>query len=420
MRETLYSGLYQPEGVLKLLRLLVKKHLPQERRLYTTQLVCWLMVGQFLLGIGSLKTAVLETFEAGSRELLGNCKRKRDGQWSKNTGGLSQARMRVPLEYFELLLSKFHEMLHGKELLWQGRRVYSIDGTSLQLEPTEKLQSRYKPGRNQRGESVFPVVCVTVAHDLLSGVAHRPQWAPMYGEERESEVSQTLKLLEELQPGSVVVSDSAHGIFFIAYKAAQCGLEVVYRLTESRARSMLNVKVLNEDRDEVFSWKPSPSERKKHPSLPPDALIQGRLIVRTILRDNKAIKLALFTTLTEPSAEDIVQLYGKRWIIEGDIRDLKKTLLLDELSAHTPEVIDRGILSAIIAYNLIRAVILDAAIEHGVEDPRRISFKNALIVIQHFTRDLMRIRSQSECQDIYKKMLEWVVSSINKKRVRPS
>ena len=420
MRKTMYDSLYPKESVLKLLRSIITSTVPRENKVYTSRLICWLMVGNFLHRIGGLAASVLETYKAGSEELIGNCRRARKKNWSRNTSALSQARMKVPLAHFQGLLCKLQELIRGKELRWHDRLVFGVDGTTITTQPTDRLRKKYRPNQNQYGQSPFPVVNVTVAHDLLTGLALEPEWDPMYGDGRQSELEQTLKIFPRLENGSVVVSDRAHGVFFVSHAAVQNELDVVYRLTDSRAKALLKVKVLSGERDQLFEWKASGADRKKHPELAADASIRGRIIIKDVVRDNKLVKVILFTTLLDISAKEIVELYGKRWQIEGDIRDLKKTLLLDQLSARTPQVLDREILAAVIAYNIVRTMILFAAQRHGIADPRRIGFKNAVTVLRSFSPDLMRATSKKECLNIVDIMLEFIAVRIDKKRNRRS
>lgn len=86
--------------------------------------------------------------------------------------------------------------------------------------------------------------------------------------------------------------------------------------------------------------------------------------------------MTVVTTLTDPaaySAAAIAELYGCRWNVELDIRDIKQTLGLDHARCKSPEMIDREFWVTLLGYNLIRKVIAAAAAAHG-KQPRRIGF----------------------------------------------
>ncbi len=86
--------------------------------------------------------------------------------------------------------------------------------------------------------------------------------------------------------------------------------------------------------------------------------------------------ITVVTTLTDPAMypkEDIADLYGYRWNAELDIRDIKQTLGLDHVRCKTPEMVRREVQVTLLAYNLIRGVIVTAATRHD-KQPRQIGF----------------------------------------------
>ena len=73
--------------------------------------------------------------------------------------------------------------------------------------------------------------------------------------------------------------------------------------------------------------------------------------------------------------------YG--WQIELDLRSLKQTLQMDVLRCKTPELARKEIWVHVLAYNLIRTIMAQAASKHGVA-PRAISFKGAVQTLEAF------------------------------------
>ena len=77
------------------------------------------------------------------------------------------------------------------------------------------------------------------------------------------------------------------------------------------------------------------------------------------------------------------QLYRARWHAELDLRSLKQTLQMDILRCKTPELVRKEIWTHILAYNLIRTIIAQAACQHDLE-PRSISFQGAIQTLEAF------------------------------------
>jgi hypothetical protein len=79
-------------------------------------------------------------------------------------------------------------------------------------------------------------------------------------------------------------------------------------------------------------------------------------------------------------ASELAQLYRRRWLAELDLRTLKSTLKLDVLRCKTPEMVHKELRTGLLAYNLIRQSMLQAAIAAG-RSPRALSFTAALQTI---------------------------------------
>src|SRR5690606_12036070 len=60
------------------------------------------------------------------------------------------------------------------------------------------------------------------------------------------------------------------------------------------------------------------------------------------------------------------QLYGQRWNIETDLRSLKRTVHLQQISSRSQEGMEKELLTPICAYNLVRAVMCLAARRAGI------------------------------------------------------
>ncbi|MGI8742161.1 MAG: hypothetical protein ACR2NN_06250 [Bryobacteraceae bacterium] len=120
--------------------------------------------------------------------------------------------------------------------------------------------------------------------------------ACVYARKRGSQAVSEQELLElaieRLPPASVVAGDANFGVFSVAWTGVQHGHAVLLRLTQERARRLAGGP-LQDGTDRKLEWKPSRDDRKSHPGLPPDAGIQGRLIVRQVQPDNGAAPFLL-------------------------------------------------------------------------------------------------------------------------------
>ena len=96
-------------------------------------------------------------------------------------------------------------------------------------------------------------------------------------------------------------------------------------------------------------------------------------------------------------------MYSERWQVELDIRSLKSTLGMDELRCLTPFMVEREIWAHLLAYNLVRKVVAQAAAEFQLK-PWQISFKAALQTLRAFALPLLT-SARSKLPDLIDEML---------------
>jgi putative transposase len=363
----------------------------ENNRVYTSAVVVWLMICQRLQAQGTLESAVLELLGGLPRGFWPMpCKRleqaaKEGGpRLSQQTGAYNKARQELSLPVVEQCCDQvFQQLIEQAELAPDRRPAFFFDGTTVRMPHGAELVETYPPTTNQHGVSHWPLLRLLVAHDLYTGLALRPQWGAVNGSQAVSEQGLLEEAIERLPSQSVVVGDANFGIFSVAYAAAQRGHPVVLRLTTARAQHLAGGP-LQDGTDRRLQWKPTREDRRSHPQLPLHASVSGRFLVRQVQPSNGAepFLLALFTTLEDPP-EPVVELYGKRWAIEVDLRSLKSTLRLEELSCTSPEMVAKEIDVAMLAYNLVRAVIYLTAQKAGLE-PRAFSFTQVRNVLQVF------------------------------------
>ncbi|MBV8804544.1 MAG: transposase, partial [Sinobacteraceae bacterium] len=96
------------------------------------------------------------------------------------------------------------------------------------------------------------------------------------------------------------------------------------------------------------------------------------------LREAKAGARVLVTTLIRKvSKGELGRLYERRWNIELDLRNIKTTLGLEVLTCKTPQMSEKELWVYLLAYNLIRLLMAQAAHQEGLH-PRQLSFKHTV------------------------------------------
>jgi hypothetical protein len=225
----------------------------------------------------------------------------------------------------------------------------------------------------------------------------------MYGPHAVSEQALAEELMDRLPPRAVVVGDRNFGVFSIAYAATERGFGVVLRLTEDRFKKLWGGPVVC-GQERSVTWRPSKWERKTHPGLPAQAAVSGRILVAQMRSGSETEFLYLFTTLTVP-AEEILEIYRCRWYVETDLRSLKTTIRLHHLTAKSTAMMEKELLIAITAYNIVRAVMGWVAEQSG-NSPRSFSFSQVQDVVQAALPVLAAAASPQEYALTFQRMLD--------------
>ena len=88
----------------------------------------------------------------------------------------------------------------------------------------------------------------------------------------------------------------------------------------------------------------------------------------------------MVTSLLDPRKvrkSELDQLYARRWHVELDLRNIKITLGVDVLRCLTPQMVEKELWAHLLAYNLIRLLMAQAALQANVH-PRELSFKHTV------------------------------------------
>lgn len=350
------------------------------KRIYTLGVVIRLMILQRLMARFTLVRAVqclLEQRGEGRPE-------GKEQQISPDAAAYCRARRKVPTLVARQVLQEILDRLRGwlpSDPVLPDRAVFVLDGSTLNLPHSAELVKAYPPPRNQHAApSHWPLLRMVVLQDVQSGIAMCPQWGPR----TVSEQTLALRALGGLPSGAVLIGDRNFGVFGVAFAADQQGHAVLIRLTRVRAERLVGGPI-KPGCDREVTWRPTRWDSCGGP-YDSQASVTGRLLCIAASDPKQKEPIYLFTTLPLP-AEKIERLYALRWNVEADLRSIKQTVHLQQLSARSPDLLEKELLFAFAAYNLVRAIICLAA-EKAHLPPRRISFTNVFTLVETFASDL--------------------------------
>lgn len=350
---------------------------------FTSAVVVWMLIYQRLNTDASLEATVKHLVET-MPQLLPDNKRVRERTLSENTGGYSQARQRLSDQAVDWLATRVSRSLIDLSPPWLGdRRMFVVDGTSMTLAPEKELKKAFPAASNQHGTGVWPVALLTVLHELASGCALLPEVGAMYGANAVSETALAISTFSQLPAGSIVLADSAFGIFSVAHALQAGGHDLLFRMTKQRFNSLRKQAEL-QSRGEYWKtyahrWTPTSKDRRTNPELPADAEIPVHLHEIEITGH---LTLYLVTTLDE-HANTLADIYERREDVEIDIRNLKVVLDTENIRARSVAMFHKELKTSVVAYNLVSQFRRQAAELNGLP-PRRMSFKKTWTTLRTF------------------------------------
>jgi hypothetical protein len=377
----------------------------QEGRL-TAWVVIWLMIFQRLDAKGTLGVAVRELLLGPTRAFVREANGEAEKELSANTSAYSQARSKLPLEVAEKVSDLIFESVWAepKSLAGLDKPMFLLDGSSILLQHTPDLVAAYPPQRNQHGVSHWPVMRALVAHDVVSGLAMRPNWGAVNGQGALSEQALAKDMFVRLPAGCGVMGDRNFGVFSMAYHASQQNHPCLLRLTEARATKVNGGCKPSAGTDKAIRWLPTRHDRSGNPELTDQASVEGRLVVCKVEGTNgKPQKLYFFTTL-DLTSDQLLEVYGYRWHIETDLRSLKREVRLHMLQAKSKAMVEKELVLAVASYNLTRATMNQASSVLNL-DPRRLSFSLAQDTLNAFLPAFANATTDQERQQLTQKML---------------
>jgi hypothetical protein len=381
-------------------------------RIYSPLITLWVFLGQVLSADHSCRAAVARLIAQRLSQGQRPC--------SAETGAYCQARKRLPEEFFSSVARQTGRALESSvapQWLWKSRRVYIYDGSTVTMPDTPENQVAYPQNVAQQPGLGFPIARIAAVFSLACGAVLYVGMC-RYAGKGQSESGLLRTLWSIFRPGDVQLGDRLLCNWVEMVMLKGMGVDVVCRFTSHRRADFRRGKRLGPG-DHIVAW-PKPAtprsiDRKTYDALPDNLTIREcRVRVEQVgFRTNMLVVATTLLDVDEFSKSDLAQLYRTRWNAELDLRSLKQTLRMDIMRCKTPDLVRKELWTHILAYNLIRTIMAQAAAKHGIE-PRSISFKGSVQMLEAF-QPMIAIQGQHESSlraCVYQQLLEAVTNLV--------
>jgi hypothetical protein len=377
------------------------------RRPFTQTLVFWLFLSQCLTRTQPCREAV--------RKLLAWLHVYRRPPISENTSAYCQARKNQLSEDF---LKNIHQQIVSRVesqapavYQWRGRRVGVVDGSTLSMPDTPLNQACYPQPSEQKKGCGFPVMKFAGVFSLSTGLWH----LLAYGNLRNHERTLFHRLWDELcRRFDLILGDCGFTSFADMYLLKQRGVDTVLRQHQMRTADFRRGKRLGHH-DHLVIWRKPPCRPdwvspEVYAAMPAEWTVRELKVLVTV-KGFRTQVYVIVTTLLDPvryPPSALAELYFLRWSVELRFRDVKCTLGLDILRCKSPAMVQKELWMQVIAHNLIRALMLKAAV--GKHQPlSRLSFKGTADTLRQWAPLLAAAARQPA---VYRRLFRKLIACI--------
>ncbi len=352
----------------------------QRERIYPNEVTFWAFLAQVLSEDGSCSRAVARVQEwMRSKNLTIP---------SASTASYTEARKALPINMLSEVNRSLYDQLErnsSDEDRWRGLRIKAEDGTSVQMPDTPANQESYPQPSGQALGCGFPMVQLVGLIDLgHGGLRDFSESNLNTGELRGHD-----QLENYLIEGDLLVSDRLFSSYEVIARLQDRKVEYIGRNHQGRKMDFRKGKKLGPN-ERLQQWK-KPRQQPALSRLTPEQweALPDELDIRVIRtsgpdREGKRRTRYVVTTLVNAIKypwDEVASLYVHRWEIELRFRDIKTTMGMEMLRTKSPEMVRKEVLMHMIAYNVVRILMLKSGKSYGVSH-RRISFKGVLQVLE--------------------------------------
>jgi hypothetical protein len=338
---------------------------------------------------------------------------------SSDPSAYCQARKRLGEGVLRRLFTKVAENQQAQvsqEQHWRGHRVVIGAGSTVVMPDTPANQEAYPQHGTQAEGCGFPIARVVALFGLATGAVQELLISPW----KTSELALARQLYPRLHPNDLFLADRTFCSYGDIYLLQQQHVEVLLRMHQRRKFDFRRGKRLGK-KDHLVTWTkpnscPKGLSREIYDQLPPTLTL--RELSSTIEQKGFRTKhVTVVTTLLDPKRYPkvaLAELYGLRWTAELDLRHLRSTMGMEMLTTKTPEMVRKEIYCHLLAYNLIRALMGDAALRHNVS-PLRLSVQSTIRHLLNFLPQLAQA-GRSKRARLYLQLLHTVAQEEVPKR----
>jgi hypothetical protein len=339
-----------------------------------------------------------DSYEEVARLLVGGLRFLRS--WRKDwtvptTGAISQARQRLGAEPLRVLFGRVARPCArpGNRGGWlRSWRLMAIDGFVLDVADTPDNRETFGASGGEKNPAPFPQVHLVGLGECGTHAIVAAELGPWRTNDRVLAEA----LVDEFEPGMLIMADRGFYSFRLWEAAAATGADLLWRMPAGP--NLPVVRSLPDGSYESFLLDPKVRNRRGNQKYRRSATVEEpsgpavRVVEYEVTnREGKDEIFCLITTITDPdeaSAVELAQAYNQRWELESSFDEIKTHQRGSGgvLRSRSPEMVKQEIWALLLTHYAVRHLMQEAADEVDI-DSDRISFVRSLRVIRRQVTD---------------------------------
>lgn len=281
---------------------------------------------------------------------------------------------------------------------WCGLNLLAVDGVSFRTQDNEENRAEFGSDRNQYGEGSYPHIRMCSLMEVSSHLL----LDSCFDARCVGEMSLAQRLIPSVPDNSLTLFDRGYYSLGLLHQWRQQG-EHTHWMLPARKDLQYEIKQTLSDNDHIVTLTTTPQSRKKFTDLPKQ--LSARLTSYFVNGKRYRVLSSLIDPLRFPY-DDVVDVYTQRWEIELGFREIKQSLHQSKhaLRSKKPDMVRQELWGLLLAYNLIRIVMIDAIKDEPNLSPIRLSFSQCMRHVVGFFL-FTQLRSASKLPVYYEELL---------------
>lgn len=282
---------------------------------------------------------------------------------------------------------------------WCGLNLLAVDGAVFRAQDTSDNVNAFGCERNNKGDSAYPQIRMCSLMEVSSHLL----LASEFDSRKVGEMSLAQRLVRSVPDNSLTLFDRGYYSLGLLYQW-QCQGKNTHWMLPARKDLQFTVKHQLSPDDAIVVLKTTPQARKKLSDLPEQVEVR----LTSYMSGGKSYRvLSSMTDALNYPYDDVIDVYTQRWEIELGFREMKQGLhqAKHTLRSKKPEMVRQELWGLLLAYNLVRIMMLDAVKDTPDINPNRLSFSLCMRQVITFFMTVT-IRSASKLPEHYEYLLD--------------